>query len=367
MARSKLLIGLCGKPLWAIVSSTMAFFSFPVQAWDDIRNIDGFYSSDILQHQEDIISQRGAVKTSESNSSQLREDEIKERQAEVRKNPRSPDAHLRMADTYRRFGRYADSIEAYKKVIRIRPNYAEAHFGLAEAYYYLALFADKPQEFGGIAAAAYKEAIRIKPDFPEAHLGIGKAYSLLERLDEAIEEYVIAIRMRPTYADAFLEIGHTYMRAAREEERRGTNQQEIISTYGKDIQMAIDAFKRVASIVPNNELAYFNLGRAYALIGRYDEAINAFMRVIQMTVYGKWGEAYFALCDIYRKSGRLSDGVKTFKQMIQSKPDGNWGYYSLGMMYLYLGDKGAALEQYRIMKSLKSGDLADSLFKEIYK
>jgi tetratricopeptide (TPR) repeat protein len=351
------------KLFFVLVFSLVAITGLPNMSWSAIGNVKAYGTSQHLIK----ISQQSSSKPKQSSSNQSMQAEITERQIEIRKNPKSPEAHVRLAETYRTYSRYYDSVESYKHAIRIRPDYVEAYLGLAEVYNMLTIFGDKKQPFTEFAATTYKQVIRIKPDSAEAHLGLGKTYILLDREDEAIEEFRIAIRIRPNYADAFMEIGHTYMSAAREEKWKGANQQEIIRIYGEDIQIAINAFKQVASIAPNNELAYLNLGRAYALISRYDEAINAYMQVIQMTPYGKWGEAYFALCEVYRQSDRLSEGMKTFKQMIQSKPDGSWGYYSLGMMYLYSGDKGSALEQYTIMKSLKSGDLADSLFKEIYK
>ena len=56
----------------------------------------------------------------------------------------------------------------------------------------------------------------------------------------------------------------------------------------------------------------------------------------------------------------------SFKQAIKINPDFADAHYNLGLAYLLLNDRGSALEQYKILKSLDS-ELANELFNLIYK
>ena len=56
----------------------------------------------------------------------------------------------------------------------------------------------------------------------------------------------------------------------------------------------------------------------------------------------------------------------SFKQAIKINPDFADAHYNLGAAYLLLNDRGSALEQYKILKTLGS-KLANMLFNEIYK
>jgi len=313
---------------------------------------------------------RQSAPSAQSRDSSKGDDELKSAQDALSKRPVSADALVKLADVYRRRRRYTDAIPAYQRAARMRPDYFEAYFGLGEAYRGLVGYASSPADSTKSAAAAiqaYKRAIQIRPDSPEAHFGLAQVYNEQKRQDDALEELEIATKLKPDFAEAIMEIGMIYFWPIYGATLAGPPS-ELDSDREESLKIAIGAFRRVVELSPTHELAYLNLARACDLLGRYDEAIRAFLEVIRITPYGKWGEAYFGICETFRKAGRLSEGIQTFKERVKQKPDGTWEHYSLGILYLYSGDKGAALEQYRIMKNLgKYSDLAESLFKEIYR
>jgi len=74
--------------------------------------------------------------------------------------------------------------------------------------------------------------------------------------------------------------------------------------------------------------------------------------------------AHSALGDAYFRLKRYDEAIAAFKEAIRIKPDYAKAYYDLGVTYLQLGDKGSAMEQYKILKNLNA-DLANQLFNMI--
>jgi tetratricopeptide (TPR) repeat protein len=55
---------------------------------------------------------------------------------------------------------------------------------------------------------------------------------------------------------------------------------------------------------------------------------------------------------VYGKLGRYAEEIEAYKQAIRIKPDYAKAHYNLGIVYLILGNKSSALEQYKILKNL---------------
>ena len=57
---------------------------------------------------------------------------------------------------------------------------------------------------------------------------------------------------------------------------------------------------------------------------------------------------------------RYEDAIRAFKATVRAKPDDANVHYSLALMYLLTGDKDAAMNEYRILRSLNA-DLGKKL------
>jgi tetratricopeptide (TPR) repeat protein len=204
---------------------------------------------------------------------------------------------------YDKLGRYQNAIEAYKQAIRIKPDFAQANSNLGVTYGKLGRYQDEIE--------SCKQAIRIKPDFAEAHNNLGFAYGSLNRYQDEIESCKQAIRIKPDYAEA-----------------------------------------------------YYNLGFAYANLGRYQDAVGAYKQAIR--IKPDYAEAYCGLGFVYANLGRSQEGIESCKQAIRIKPDFVLAHYNLGVTYLVTGNKGLALEEYKILKTMDA-DKSNELFKLINK
>jgi len=289
----------------------------------------------------------------------------------IRIKPDYAEAHYNLGVAYSELGRHTEAIEAYKQAIRIKPDNAEAHCNLGVAYGNLGRHTE--------AIEAFKQAIRIKPDIkPEAYCNMGVYYSELGRHTEAIEAFKQAIRIKPDYAEAHYYLGVAYGRLGQFREeieaykhaiRIKPDFAEALSNLGAAYcqvgryREAIDYSKQAIRIKPD-AMPYLNLGSAYSRLKSYAEAIEAYKQAIR--IKPDFAEAHDGLGLVYSQMKRFTEAMEAFKQAIRIKPNYAEAHYSLGITYLLLGNKGSALDQYKILKNLDS-DLANELFNLIYK
>ncbi len=113
---------------------------------------------------------------------------------------------------------------------------------------------------------------------------------------------------------------------------------------------------------PDDAEAHQSLGYAYANSGKWKEAIESYKQALRIDT--DYAEAHFGLGNAYRDSGKHKEAIESFKQVIRIDPDDALAHYKLGLTYLILKDRGSALEQHKILKTLDT-ELPNKLFDEI--
>ncbi|MCI0392032.1 MAG: TonB family protein [Acidobacteria bacterium] len=102
---------------------------------------------------------------------------------------------------------------------------------------------------------------------------------------------------------------------------------------------AIAEFRRAIDIKPDNLYAHYKLGLAYIEAGRYtDQPKNA--------------NVLYILAGVYLILGRRDEVITNLKNAIKLAPDYPEAHFGLGMAYSAIGDKRAAMQEYRILKKL---------------
>ncbi|MHC4258833.1 MAG: tetratricopeptide repeat protein [Planctomycetota bacterium] len=280
-------------------------------------------------------------------------------------------AWYNLGTAYDDLGRHREAIEAYEQAIRIKPDHVDAFYNLGNACSNLGRYQE--------AIEAFEQAIRIKPDFAHAHSNLGTAYGNLGRYKEAIEALEQAIRIKPDHVDAFYNLGNVYgnlgrFQAAIEAFAQATRIKpddasawcNLGNGYGGlgRYQAAIEAYEQAIRIKPDYADAHYNLGNSYGSLGRFQEAIEAFEQAIR--IEPDEADAWYNLGNAYSGLGRHQETIEAFKQAIRIRPDYTDAHYNLGCLYLNMSDKGSALEQYEILKTLDAGR-AKALFNMINK
>ena len=137
-----------------------------------------------------------------------------------------------------------------------------------------------------------------------------------------------------------------YRKAAKESTGRGEAYYGLGRAYaalGK-VEEARDAFRRAAKLMPHDATAFHNLGVMAFRSGRLEEAQDALRRAVELK--GDYPEALYALGRAYEEDGRLVDARLAFHKSLQVRPGWEKAREALGRVESKLLQSGA-LDRYR--------------------
>jgi len=234
--------------------------------------------------------------------------------------------------TFRRNEDYRSGVSIWQSALKVVPDNSRAYKGVGSAYDKLGQYED--------AIKAYRQAIRIKPLYAEAHYNLGVTYGKQGRYEEAVKCCEQAIKIKPDYAKAYNNLGFFFGKLGRTSEE-------------------IRAYKESLKINSDDAKAQYNLGDAYGRLGRWQEAIESFKQVVR--IESEDPEAHYSLGVAYGGLGRWEEAKKALREAIRIKPDCAEAHAMLGTACLATGDRGSALEEYKILKTLDVKS-ADKLF-----
>jgi non-specific serine/threonine protein kinase len=147
----------------------------------------------------------------------------------------------------------------FERALKLDPNYALALAGYSYAEGYIYRDIDSDPAHLDRAEQLARRALSIDPQLPEAHLALGNVYGYKYDYSRAAQEYREALGSQPQNADAWdvlsWALGYQEPPDAREAEK---------------------AAREAIRLEPSRFMAYYHLGRALYLQGRYDEAREAF-------------------------------------------------------------------------------------------
>jgi adenylate cyclase len=197
---------------------------------------------------------------------------------------------LRGLETFARRTPEANALarQMFERAIELDPRFAAAYARLGRVYMIERAFqwSEDPQ-LPERAAALAQQAIALDDALPGAHQTLAYVYLLTKQFDQAIAEARRAVALDPNDADACVTLG------------------EILSCAGEP-QEAVGLVEKALRLDPHYPPSYlFALGQAYYLLGRHEEAIVAYKRLL--TRNPDHARAYFFLALLYHEVGRKED------------------------------------------------------------
>lgn len=191
------------------------------------------------------------------------------------------------------------------------------------------------------AKSYYRRAITLNSKEERSYYGLGNVYYIEGRHEDAERAYKQAIHLKPDFAEAYYGLGRLY-----EEQSRYTE--------------AAAQYKSAIRVKPDFKWGYYQLGEVYYHEKSYADALAAYERGVRLDtrprpdILNRLGELYFI-------QQRYSEAIAVMKDTMKNERDD----YILGMAYLKVNDKSAAMKQYRRLNP--KSDLAKKLLDEINK
>ena len=250
---------------------------------------------------------------------------------------------LAVAGKFYSMGRGFLSAEDYERAIpffveaaRRNPNFLEAFFQIGYCLGKLGRYSD--------AIGPYLEAIRIEPNDFDTYNNLCVAFGMVRRYDDAMKACGEAIRIKEDLSEAYNNLGWVYHKIGRYPE-------------------AIESCKQAIRLKPDLAMAHYNLGNNYLALKKFEEAIESFKQAIRIKF--DYAEGHMNLGAAYNQRRRYEEAIDSYRQAVQIKPDLAEAHLNLGMVYLRVGNRGSALEEYKILRNLDK-ESANLLFSLIY-
>ncbi len=298
-------------------------------------------------------------------------DAVEAAQAAVNIDPEDPDAWAAMGVACVEAQLFAEAVDACRKVSRARPADPGAWNRLGVACYDAGL----PEE----AVNACRESIRLLPDDPRVHKNLGVALLALGRLPDAVDAFREAVRLRPDFDRAWKDMAICYFKLGSYEKAVDAGLEAVRvqpSFYNAhnnlgacyqalgQTESAVKSYKEALRLRPRFARAWSNLAYAYLRLERSEDAVKAYEEAVARAPGDV--EARTSLAVLYRNAGRTEDARKALTEALRADPKHGAAHYHLGRLYLEQGNKGAALEEYKVLKDLDP-QRANLLFDLVYK
>jgi tetratricopeptide (TPR) repeat protein len=108
-----------------------------------------------------------------------------------------------------------------------------------------------------------------------------------------------------------------------------------------------------------HHVLYLSLGNAYEQQGKFDEAIAAFQKSLEMKP--EFAFSLYELGYVYIKQGRYEEAIQPLQKLTSVEPKSGIGNHALGMAHARMGNRTAAMQQYYILQNLDARLAADLL------
>lgn len=195
----------------------------------------------------------------------------------MRLDANQPVVRVSVATIYQGMGQYDAAIDELHRALELQPNSDDVHRVLAQV-----LGAQgRPDE----AVRELTEAIRIRPNHWINQYDLGRLYYRLRRLDAAASAFQRALELRPNDPRLFTNLG------------------AVSAALGDDAR-ALESFNRANTLAPSS-LGFSNAGTIYYRMGRFDDAVQAYREAVRLNP--KFDLAHYNLGDAYARIGRASD------------------------------------------------------------
>ena len=262
---------------------------------------------------------------------------------------------------------YPQAVDAFKSILSQQPTHVDALFQLANVYKLQDELELAIETFNKVfpAAADLKNASIKARIYGLTHLALAEIYCKQSQLDTAEQHAKEAVRNSPTDADTHYRLGYIYTHQARFDEAlaafkrtlaRNPDFPEVYEWLGlialmqNQPKQAVAHYQTAIQKKPYVQSAYYNLAKAYRLIGDMPSATEQLKLFHQMKTY--YDRTYaiesaltedpmnvtlrLELAETHLKHKHISAAIATYQSLIRLHPDRTIGYDKLARLYMNL-------------------------------
>jgi tetratricopeptide (TPR) repeat protein len=176
------------------------------------------------------------------------------------------------------------------------------------------------------STSLWTQVLRVEPASHIAHNNLGNQLLARKQLNDAIQEYRRAIAEFPSYAEAHNNLG------------------VALSRQGK-LAEAIAEYQRALVLLPTDDQAHANWGIALDAMDKPAESLEHFQAALAINKENadakvNWGNALIKL-------GRIDEAIRMFQDALVMRPDNASAHLNWGVALARQGKLADAIEQFR--------------------
>ena len=233
----------------------------------------------------------------------------------------SVEQSLMKAKSHSKKGDLAEAQKLYETILQNFSNNIRAQQGLASLKKYNATQSLPQEEVdqlvnlynrGHITSVIKQCEVLVKQYAGEAVVWniLGASSHKMGIFDRAIEAYKRVILLNPENADTFNNIGVAFKQQGKFDE-------------------AIESYKKSLSLKPDNAGVYYNLGFALRDNGKFNEAIQAYKKSISLKP--DYIDSYNNMGNILQDQGKLDEAIEVYIIALSLNPDYAEAYFNMGI------------------------------------
>lgn len=250
----------------------------------------------------------------------------------VFRDPTDVNALFQLANVYKLQDELELAIETFNKILTITDpedsptsnrRYGLTHLALSEIYC--------QQSKLNIAEQYAKEAVQRCPTDANTHYRLGYIYTHQAKFDAARTAFKHTLSHNPDFAEVYEWLG-------------------LIALMQQKPQQAVAHYQKAIARKPYVQSAYYNLAKAYRLLGDTAAATEQLKRFQQMKTY--YDQTYaiegalaedpmnttlrLELAEVHLAHKHISAAITTYQSLIRLNPESVTGYDKMGRLYMDL-------------------------------
>jgi tetratricopeptide (TPR) repeat protein len=161
--------------------------------------------------------------------------------------------------------RLQESVQSLQRAVDLNPLDPSSRRNIANVYMRAGEQSPDPADYASRinkAISYFQQAAQLAPNYPDAYCELGRCYFLLGNQQKADELFQKSLRMTPGNARTYMFLGEMHYRL-------------------KDLERAYQDFVMAKNLSGGNLEAIRNVGFLLSLLGRTDEAIQEYLKIIK--------------------------------------------------------------------------------------